>query len=259
MDDADFHGPTLMDEDCVEFSEDIDRRVALGKLLGMGFAPEESRCALTEAGGNIEAAIALLAQALLAQSAAASAQTRDEVTSAKTPLRVTGGEDMSGPWSAADVDDESQHPTGDLRSPQAEVDDEEALLIEGDWTKVRALRPGLKSVNLVVIVLEAVGSPIQTAQGSTVQTWLVADETGAVELTLYNEHASAFAEGAILRLLEGYSSLYRDVLRLYVGTSGGTLRQIGDFTMRYAPFPNLSLRPTGAMVGKGKGKGKGKG
>ena len=28
------------------------------------------------------------------------------------------------------------------------------------------------------------------------------------------------------RLLDGYSSLYRDVLRLYVGTSGGTLRQV---------------------------------
>ena len=28
------------------------------------------------------------------------------------------------------------------------------------------------------------------------------------------------------RLLDGYSSLYREVLRLYVGTSGGTLRQV---------------------------------
>ena len=37
------------------------------------------------------------------------------------------------------------------------MDDEEALLIEGEWTKVRALRPGLKSINLVVILLEAVG------------------------------------------------------------------------------------------------------
>ena len=249
-----------------DLSEDKDRRLALAKILDMGFAPpEESRRALTEAGGDPQAAIALLVQALLTQSSAASAQTRDEVTPERpgaplrgptmAPLRVTGAEDMSGPWSAADVDDESQH----LRYPQAEVDDEEALLIEGDWTKVRALRPGLKSVNLVVIVLEAVGSPIQTAQGSTVQTWLVADETGAVELTLYNEHATAFAEGSILRLLEGYSSLYRDALRLYVGTSGGTLCQIGDFTMRYAPFPNLSLRSTDTLVGRGKGKGKGKG
>ena len=167
MDDAASDVPTWMDEDCVDCSEDVDRRMALAKLMDMGFAPEESRRALTKAGGDPGAAITLLGQALLAQSAAASDQTRAEVTPerpdaplrgpASAPLRVTGGGDTSGPWSAADVDDEAQHLTGGLRSPQAEVDDEEVLMIEGAWSKVRELRPGLKGVNLVVIVLEAVG------------------------------------------------------------------------------------------------------
>ena len=37
------------------------------------------------------------------------------------------------------------------------------------------------------------GGPIQTAQGSTVQTWLVADETGAVEPALYNSRTLTLA------------------------------------------------------------------
>ena len=155
----------------VASSKDNDRRKAIAKLVDMGFAPEESRRALAEeaedreAGGEPAAALTILAQALLAQSDAASAQARAAVTPVRpgaplrgpvssergaplrsAPLRVTGAEDLSGPWSAADVEAEVQHPTGELmsrdpRSPQAEVDDEEALLIEGEWTKVRALRP----------------------------------------------------------------------------------------------------------------------
>ena len=156
---------------------------AVNTLLDMGFAQEESRRALSEAGGKPEAALALLAQAILAQSAAASASALGGAACEQT----AGGPAMH-----------------DSASPQAEVDDEDALQIEGAWTKVRALRPGLKGVNMVVIVLEAVGGPIRTAQGSTVQTWLVADETAAVELALYDQHAHAFAEGAILRLLDGY-------------------------------------------------------
>ena len=66
---------------------------------------------------------------------------------------------MLGRASAAEASVPQQQ-EGDPRSPQAEVDDDEALLIEGEWTKVRALRPGLKRVNLVVILLERVGGPI---------------------------------------------------------------------------------------------------
>ena len=157
----------------------------------MGFAPEESRDALAEAGGKPEEALALLAQALIAQSAAASAH----------------GETASAWNEVASIS------MRDSASPQAEVEDDEALRIEGVWTKVRGLRPGLKGVNLVVIVLEPVGKSIQTAQGNTVQTWLVADETGAVELALYDQHAHAFAEGAILRLLDGYRWVLRAQLR----------------------------------------------
>ena len=159
LEQAGLHGAeeedVVTDEDCVDFSEDEDRRLALAKLLGMGFAHEESQRALAEAGGDRDAALALLARDLLAHSAAASAQT----PSAAAPLRTAGGEGVSGRASAAEVSAPQQQ-AGEPRSPQAEVDDEEALLIEGEWTKVRALRPGLKRVNLVVILLERVGGPI---------------------------------------------------------------------------------------------------
>ena len=96
---------------------------------------------------------------------------------------------------------------------------------------------------------------MQGAQGSIVQTWLVADETGAVEMALYDQHAAAFSEGNILRLLNGYSSLHRGQLRLYVGAAG-QLRRVGDFTMRYSEQPNMSnamdgghlLMSTGAVA-----------
>ena len=126
----------------------------------------------------------------------------------------------------------------DSGRPLAEVDSEASLQIEGEWTKVAALRPGLRAVNVVVILLEPIGRSGQHGQhGSPVHTWLVADETGSVELALYDQHFSA---GNIIRLLGGYASLYRSALRLYVGTTGGTIQRIGDVTMRYAEHPNLS-------------------
>ena len=49
-------------------------------------------------------------------------------------------------------------------------------------------------------------------------------------------------------------------VRLYVGAAG-QLRRVGDFTMRYAPFPNLSAapylssRPAETTAGNGGGAG----
>lgn len=133
------------------------------------------------------------------------------------------------------------HPDDDRPTPPpvAHCDDPAALRIDGAWTRVNQLRPGLKHINTVVIMLEAKGAPVQGAQGSIVQTWLVADETGSVEMALYDQHVAAFAGGNILRLLNGYSSLHRGQLRLYVGAAG-QLRRVGDFTMRYSEQPNMS-------------------
>ena len=129
------------------------------------------------------------------------------------------------------------------------VDSAAALEIGGEWTKVSGLRPGQKGLNAVFILLARIGRVVQSAHTSPVQIWLAADETGSVHLALYDQHASpaAYDEGDILRLCGGYCSLYQGHLRLYVGT-GGQLRRIGDFTMRYTESPNISSRPWSAST-----------
>eukprot|EP00123_Amoebidium_parasiticum_P006894 comp17728_c0_seq1/m.17668 comp17728_c0_seq1/g.17668 ORF comp17728_c0_seq1/g.17668 comp17728_c0_seq1/m.17668 type:complete len:222 (-) comp17728_c0_seq1:443-1108(-) len=108
------------------------------------------------------------------------------------------------------------------------------------WTTVVDMRPNQRSVNTHVIVLEK-PKPQPTTLG-LVYTLLVADQTGAIMLTVFNELGNEVRPGDILELVGGYCNLFKNkVLTLYVGQGDrGSLKRCGEFMMAYRDTPNMS-------------------
>ena len=81
-------------------------------------------------------------------------------------------------------------------------------------------------------------SPVVTKEGNVLSRVLVADQSGSIYLSLFNEVGEAVKPGDILSL-DGYASLYRGSLSLYVGR-GGRVRRSGEITMMFSEEPNMS-------------------
>ncbi|XP_065834801.1 SOSS complex subunit B1-like [Oscarella lobularis] len=119
------------------------------------------------------------------------------------------------------------------------------------------LRAGLKSVSALFIVLE-VGEGMQTKEGHIVRTCLVADRTASVNLSVWDEWGEAIRPGHILKLTNGYASMWKGGLTLYIGRMG-RLERIGEFTLLFAETPNMSETkldsgpPPGRTSGSGDG------
>ena len=104
--------------------------------------------------------------------------------------------------------------------------------------KICDLRSGMRAITVTFILLERRREPFRTDAGSTIHLWLVADETGSIDLALYDAHGDAFRGGDIVCLTNGYCSIHRNALQLGVGP--GKPRRIGEITMRYVEEPYMS-------------------
>ena len=107
--------------------------------------------------------------------------------------------------------------------------------------KVCELKPLMKKGDisaLEVIVLE-ITPPAPTKDRHRVARALVADESGSVFLSVWDDDIEALAPGDILRITGGYTSLFKDVLNLYTGQHG-VLMKIGEFKKRFRETPNIS-------------------
>jgi ssDNA-binding replication factor A large subunit len=67
---------------------------------------------------------------------------------------------------------------------------------------VADLRPGMKSISCLFIVLD-IGEPTTTKEGHTVRSVLVADRTGCISLSVWDEWGEAVKSGDILKLSKG--------------------------------------------------------
>ncbi|XP_038836078.1 SOSS complex subunit B2-like isoform X2 [Salvelinus namaycush] len=67
----------------------------------------------------------------------------------------------------------------------------------------------------------------------------VADKSGCITLSVWDELGGLIQPGDILRLTRGYASLWKGCLTLYTGR-GGDLQKIGDFCMVFSEVPNFS-------------------
>uniref|UniRef100_A0A8C5RV84 SOSS complex subunit B2 n=1 Tax=Laticauda laticaudata TaxID=8630 RepID=A0A8C5RV84_LATLA len=103
---------------------------------------------------------------------------------------------------------------------------------------IKDIKPGLKNVNVVFIVLE-IGRVTKTKDGHEVRACKVADKTGSITISVWDELGSLIQPGDIIRLTKGYASLWKGCLTLYTGR-GGDLQKIGEFCMVYSEVPNFS-------------------
>ncbi|KAM0684288.1 TFIIH/NER complex ATP-dependent 5'-3' DNA helicase subunit [Mitosporidium daphniae] len=81
-----------------------------------------------------------------------------------------------------------------------------------------------------------------TKDGHEIFTVLVADESGSIELYVWDELGSPIRPGDILRLQMGMAQKFKDgVLRLYLSKIS-VLRRIGRFNMVFRESPNFSKK-----------------
>ncbi|KAK9407117.1 SOSS complex subunit B1 [Crotalus adamanteus] len=105
-------------------------------------------------------------------------------------------------------------------------------------TLVKDIKPGMKNLNLIFIVLET-GRVTKTKDGHEVRTCKVADRTGSINISVWDDVGNLIQPGDIIRLTKGYSSIFKGCLTLYTGR-GGDLQKVGEFCMVYSEVPNFS-------------------
>ncbi|KAL1770816.1 SOSS complex subunit B2, partial [Sigmodon hispidus] len=103
---------------------------------------------------------------------------------------------------------------------------------------IKDIKAGLKNLNVVFIVLE-IGRVTKTKDGHEVRSCKVADKTGSITISVWDEIGGLIQTGDIIRLTRGYASMWKGCLTLYTGR-GGELQKIGEFCMVYSEVPNFS-------------------
>ncbi|KAM5280364.1 SOSS complex subunit B2 [Ctenodactylus gundi] len=103
---------------------------------------------------------------------------------------------------------------------------------------IRDIKAGQKNLNVVFIVLE-IGRVTKTKDGHEVRSCKVADKTGSITISVWDEIGGLIQPGDIIRLTRGYASMWKGCLTLYTGR-GGELQKIGEFCMVYSEVPNFS-------------------
>ncbi|KAF7654305.1 hypothetical protein LDENG_00071750 [Lucifuga dentata] len=103
---------------------------------------------------------------------------------------------------------------------------------------IKDVKPGSKNLNIVFIVLE-IGRVTKTKDGHEVRSCKVADKSGSIAISVWDELGSLIQAGDIIRLTRGYASIWKGCLTLYTGR-GGDLQKIGEFCMVYSEVPNFS-------------------
>jgi len=111
--------------------------------------------------------------------------------------------------------------------------------VMGEYTPIRSLaKPGMKDLTLMFIVLD-VGRPTVTKDQREVRTVKVADKTGAVNLSLWDEPGRLVQSGDIIRMTKGYTNVWKGCVTLYVGKNGEFLK-VGDFCLIFSETPFMS-------------------
>jgi hypothetical protein len=105
------------------------------------------------------------------------------------------------------------------------------------FTKAKSLRPFMKNVNIVVLVFEKIETN-WTKDNHSVHVLRVADETGSVLLTLYDQIGQAAKPGDILRIMCGFVTLFKKSMRL--ACKVGSVHRIGRVRMVAHQQPDMS-------------------
>lgn len=106
------------------------------------------------------------------------------------------------------------------------------------YVQIKDMRAGQKNINVTFIVLE-VSHPTVTKENREVRTFKVADPTGCINASIWDEAGQLLVPGDIVKLTKGYVSIWRNCLTLYT-SKGGDLQKINEFCMVFNEQLNMS-------------------
>ncbi len=107
--------------------------------------------------------------------------------------------------------------------------------------QIKDLKPNLKNLNLQVIVLD-ISKPTQTKDGHEVRTVRVADRSGSVNFSVWNECGSIIREGDVLRLQNCFTQIWKQQLQLKL-SSKGSIVKYSEFMLLFSELPDMSILP----------------
>uniref|UniRef100_A0A182YLB6 OB domain-containing protein n=1 Tax=Anopheles stephensi TaxID=30069 RepID=A0A182YLB6_ANOST len=133
-----------------------------------------------------------------------------------------------------------------------------------DLMAIKDIYPGMKNINVIFIILE-IGPVTLTKENREVRTFKVADQSAAINVSIWDEPGKQLLPGDIVRLTKGYANVWRQSLTLYSGKNGEIVR-LGDFCYTFnemvnmsEPNPNLSASIPQPVLNNGSGGGGGGG
>ncbi|RDD41024.1 SOSS complex subunit B2 [Trichoplax sp. H2] len=106
------------------------------------------------------------------------------------------------------------------------------------YISIRDIKHGMKNIVLICIVLD-VGKPTKTKEGHEVRTCRVADKSGSINISVWDEWGQLIQGGDIIKICRGYTAYWKGFLTIYTGR-GGYIERMGDFCMVYSENPNIS-------------------
>ena len=109
----------------------------------------------------------------------------------------------------------------------------------GRFLLIKDLEPNQKNINMSVIVLD-VAKPTQTKDGHEVRSVRIADKSGSINLSVWNEYGAVLREGDILRLSGCFTQIWKNSLQVKVGSKGQIIK-VGDFMMAFSESPDMSV------------------
>ncbi|XP_053665045.1 SOSS complex subunit B homolog [Anopheles marshallii] len=129
-----------------------------------------------------------------------------------------------------------------------------------DLMAIKDIFPGMKNINVIFIILE-IGPVTLTKENREVRTFKVADQSAAINVSIWDEPGKQLLPGDIVRLTKGYANVWRQSLTLYSGKNGEIVR-LGDFCYTFnemvnmsEPNPNLSASLAQPVLNNGSGGG----
>lgn len=90
------------------------------------------------------------------------------------------------------------------------------------------------------MIFKVVGAAHRTQQGSDVRTIKVADQTGSINLCLWNEQSDNIALKKVFTLKNGFATLHKGRLSLSFAKSGELSKAL-DANLPYVDLPDMSV------------------
>ena len=100
----------------------------------------------------------------------------------------------------------------------------------------------MKDLNLMFIILE-VGRPSKTKEGHEVRSAKIADRSGSINLSVWDELGKLIQSGDIIRMTKGYVNVWKSCLTLYLGKNS-EFQKVNEFCMVFQETPFMRYKIT---------------